>query len=111
MSSLIDKLRAARLSKVEAGGHAYTIRRPTDAEASTLSSASGLDLVKRFVVGWGHTELSLGIPGGTDQPAPFDADLWAEWVADQPALWGPLADAIVDAYTAHAAQREDAAKN
>lgn len=109
--SLIDKLRAARQFQVTQDGHVYTLRRPTDAEAVSLNAATGLGLVQRFVTGWDHTELSLGIPGGSGAPVAFDADLWGEWVADQPHLWEPLAAAIIDAYTAHAARREDAAKN
>ncbi len=111
MNALTEKLRAARLSKLDLDGQAYTLRRPTDAEATALSGTSALDLVGRFVVGWDHTELSLGIPGGTGAAVPFDAELWREWIADKPELWPPLTAAIVSAYVAHAAKREDAAKN
>ena len=107
----IDKIRAARLSQVEADGHTYTIRRPTDAEAVTLSSSSGLGLVQKFVAGWDHTELSLDIPGGSPVAVPFDAELFAEWVADQPQVWGTLAEAIINAYNAHTAKRDAEAKN
>ena len=109
--SLIDKLRAARLSQVDADGHLYTIRRPTDAEAVSLAQSAGLDLVRQFVADWDHTELSLGIPGGSAVAVPFDAELWREWVADQPQVWGILAEAIIAAYSSHAEKRETDAKN
>ena len=109
--SLIEKLKAARQFTETADGHTYTLRRPTDAETISLTSGSALDLVKRFVIGWDHTEISLGIPGGNPTPAPFDAELWAEWVADQPQLWPQLSTAIVAAYQRHAEAREQTAKN
>lgn len=109
--SLADKLRAARLSQVVADGHTYSIRRPTDAEAVTLAQSSGLALVRQFVAGWDHTEISLGIPGGSGIVVPFDAELWAEWVSDQPQIWGVLSDAIIAAYAAHTEKREADAKN
>lgn len=111
MSGLIDKLRAARLSTLTVDGRAYQIRRPTDADAAGLGELTALDLVRRFVAGWDHTELSLGIPGGTGAAAPFDAALWAEWVNDQPQLWGPISAAIIEAYRAHVAHREEQGKN
>jgi hypothetical protein len=37
--------------------------------------------------------------------------LFGEWVADQPAVWEPLAQAIMDAYKAHADKRDAAVKN
>lgn len=108
--SLIAKLRAARERAVTVDGHRYTVRRPTDAEAMDLGGISGLALVRRFVTGWDLTELDL-IPGGGPEPVPFDPDLWADWVADQPGLWGPLTEAILQAYQDHSRARDDAAKN
>lgn len=107
---LIERIRAARQRAVTVGGHAYTIRRPTDAEAIELSESDGLTLIRRFVVGWDLAEIDL-VPGGGPEPAPFDPALWAEWVADQPDVWAPLAIAIRAAYHDHAKAREDAAKN
>ena len=92
-------------------GHEYTLRRPTPAEAINLGEATGLDLVRRFVVGWDHTELSLGFPGGTPKSEPFDSDLWAAYADRHLALWGPISDAIVNAYADRAKALEDAAKN
>ena len=108
---LIAKIQAARQFTETVDGRSYTLRRPTDAEAVTLGGGSPLDLVKRFVIGWDQTEISLGIPGGSPTPAEFSAELWAEWVSDQPTLWAPLSSAIIDAYKRHAEAREQTAKN
>lgn len=110
MHALIDKLRRARERRVEVGGHSYTVRRPTDAEALRLGGSNYLDLVTRFTVGWDLREMDL-VPGGGDTPVDWDADLWAEWVADQPDLWPPLAQAILEAYQDHERARAAAAKN
>ena len=110
--TLIEKIRKARELMVEVNGHQFTIRRPTDEEAINFSSESfGLvDIVKLFTVGWNLTELDL-IPGGGGEPVKFDHALFCEWVADQPIIWQPLGEAIMKAYSDHAAKREDAKKN
>lgn len=108
--NLIAKIRAARETRVPVDGRVYTVRRPTDAEAMDLAGVGGLELVRRFVVGWDMTELDL-IPGGGPEPVEFDPLLWDVWIQDRPELWGPLTDAILKAYQEHARAREDAAKN
>lgn len=111
MSALADKLRRARESTIECGGHVFTIRRPTDFEAVLMGEKTALDILCQHTVGWNLTELGLGVPGGTDAAVPFDADCFREWVQDQPAAFAALMDGIKDTYAAHAQQREDAAKN
>jgi hypothetical protein len=107
---LIEKLLRARESDVEAGGHHFTIRRPTDADALGMQGKGPIDFVTRFVVGWDLVELDV-IPGGGAEKVPFDADLWAAWIVDHPELWEALGVAIVDAYRNHATSREVAEKN
>lgn len=110
--ALIDKIRKAREIGVEADGRQFTIRRPTDEEAVRISrdNADMLAIVKRFTIGWNLAELDL-VPGGGPEKVTFDADLFGEWVADQPSVWEPLAQAIMDAYKAHSDKREAATKN
>lgn len=110
--SLADKIRKARETGIEISGQTWAIRRPTDEEAMALRAdgAGLLAIVKRFVIGWPLSEIDL-IPGGTSVKLPFDAEAFAEWVADKPNLWEPLGLAILDAYKAHAAQRDAAVKN
>ena len=112
MKNLLEKMRRAREIGVEAAGHKFTVRRPTDEEALAFSNEETtlLSVVKRFVVGWDLCEIDL-IPGGGADKQAFDADLFGEWVADQPDVWEPLGKAILDAYRAHAEKREAAAKN
>lgn len=111
MSARSKQFEAIDNFRLEVEGHTYTLRRPTPAEAIGLADSTGLDLVHRFVVGWDHTELSLGFPGGTDRPEPFDADLWVAYVDRHPVLWKPLAESILDAYAVRRTALEDAAKN
>lgn len=110
--SLIDKIRKAREVGVEAGGHKFTIRRPTDEEALTFSSdkVTLLTVVKGFTIGWDVSELDL-VPGGTSEKVPFDSALFAEWVADQPSVWEPLGEAVINAYKVHTDKRDAALKN
>ena len=69
-------------------------------------------LVTKFVVGWeAMSELALGIPGGGPDPVPFDADLWAEWIADHPEQWDAITAAVVESYRTHRTAREEVAKN
>lgn len=109
---LAEKIRKSRESTVDIDGKAWAIRRPTDEEAAQISANGDglLAIVKRFVIGWPLTELDL-VPGGTGASVPFDSEVFAEWVADQPDLWTPLGTAILDAYTRHADKRGDAVKN
>jgi len=114
--SLIDKIRKARETEAEADGRKFTIRRPTDEEfeefreAGLGNRAAMMYLVRAFTIGWELTELDL-IPGGDGVAVPFDSALFADWVADQPATWAPLALAVVGAYNAHTDKRKAAVKN
>ena len=105
--TLAARLRA-RESSVTVAGHAYTIRRPKQAELR--ADMTRMEMVRRFVVGWDLTNADL-VPGGLPDPEPFDAALFADWVDDQPTLWEPLYEAVIGAWNAHEAAREAAAKN
>jgi hypothetical protein len=109
-ATLIAKLRKAREFSIEAGGHTFTARRPTDAEAIDLREVTPLEVVRRFVVGWSLRELDV-VPGGGPETVAFDAALWVEWIADQPQLWSNLAIPILDAFKRHVDAREAAEKN
>lgn len=109
--NIAERIRESRRSVVEVGGYKFTIRRPTDAEALTLSAMSGVDVVAQFVDGWeGVTEHAI-LGNGNGGSVKFDAEVWREWSADKPELWGPLFDAIITAYKTHRGTVEDAAKN
>ncbi len=111
--SLVEKMRKAREQVVEAGGFAFTIRRPTQLEMIELSASprSKGRAVLPFVVGWsGVTGLDV-VPGGDPLPLEFDPAVRDEWLTDRIDLLKPLSDAIFDAYTAEETRREDAKKN
>jgi hypothetical protein len=108
---LIEKIRRARELGVEAGGFKFTVRRPTDLEIAGMSEMTQSEILRRFVIGWdGVKEVDL-VPGGTGDMVPFESELFMEWIADRPALWGPLAQAAVSSYAAHRQKLEDEAKN
>lgn len=110
MASIADKMRKARQRQVEAGGFKFTIRRPTDLEASRLGKARTEDLLA-YVVGWSDVmEIHL-VPGGTSVEVPWDEEVCREFLADRPDLWDPLATAVLTLYTEHVAALEDATKN
>ena len=105
--SLIDKLRASRLSKVQVGSFEFTITRPTALDMVKLSGADKDEMLKRFVVDWhGVKELDL-IPGGDPFEVPFDKELFFEWLSDNPQFWEAIIKGIVDAYRAHEEKRTD----
>jgi hypothetical protein len=110
--SLIDKIRKARESVAEVGGHKFTIRRPTEAEQAEMykdPKFSPLVLVRRCVVGWDLQEIDL-IPGGDPIALNFSTDLWVEYIDDKSELWKPLADAIKQSISDHNEKAERAEK-
>ena len=109
---LLEKIRASRESVVDAEGKKFTIRRPTEAEQITLFRQEGinsLDMVRLFVVGWNLQEIDL-ISGGSPVSVEFNAQVWAEYVNDKPALWVPLSDAITQSILSHREKVESAVK-
>ena len=110
--SLVEKIRAAREQRVEVGGYAFTVRRPTFAEVLAMGERGfTVDDAARFVVGWsGVRELDL-YPGGAGHAVPFEAEACAEWLADRPDLLGPIAEAAARAYREHRDRLESAAGN
>lgn len=108
--SLIDKIRKAREVEIEAGGHRFTVRRPTDEEAFSFSQYNLIEVVKKHVIGWDLKEIDI-IPGGDGAPVTFDREVFCEWVSDNPDVWEPLGTAILEAYKAHAEKRNNTVKN
>ena len=100
--SLIDKLRKAREQQIEVNGRTFTIRRPTDLDMMEMAGRIDARKLIPFVIGWeGVTEGHL-VKGGDPHPLAFDAAACAEWLADRPDILGPLVEAIIASYTAHA---------
>lgn len=120
--ALIAQLRAARESWVDlGGGKAVRIRRPAEAEFSAMvRTVNGqrqlrieLPEVKLYVTGWrGFTEADLlGAGVGNSDVLPFDAEVWAEVVADHTEWLAPAAEALLKSITDHAERTQAAAGN
>jgi hypothetical protein len=101
-NTLLEKLRKSRQTTIPAGGFNFIIQRPTQFDLGEMaeSGLSAKAVLKRFVVGWDVKEIDI-IPGGSATTVPFDADVFAEWVAEQPDIWPVLRDSIWAEYTAH----------
>lgn len=110
MSVALDKRHKAREQLVAAGGHSYTLRRPTAAALARLAEGSRLDMLRACVVGWDLTYLDL-YPGGEPVHAVFTAELWSDWLDDSPAIWEPLIDALLGMIRQHQDALEAAEKN
>lgn len=109
--SLVEKMRRARESRVEAGGFTFVIRRPTTLEMIEIQDQPRGRAILPFVIGWeGVKELDL-IAGGDPHPLEFDPAVAAEWLTDRADLLGALSAAIFDSYVAHAKRQEEAQKN
>lgn len=101
--SLVEKIRKARETRVEAGGFGFLIRRPTALDMAELTAVSRGRAVLPYVIGWdGVREIDV-IPGGDPHLLPFDADVCAEWLTDRIDILAPLATAIFDSFAAHQA--------
>ena len=57
------------------------------------------------------TEIDLGIPGGSPEPAPFSKELWEEWIADHPEHWEKIVAGVVGGYKTYSSNLEESAKN
>ncbi|MCG7984736.1 MAG: hypothetical protein JAY90_18540 [Candidatus Thiodiazotropha lotti] len=103
MKPIIEKLRDQRKSIIKEGSYTLTISRPTDLDALAMnfkSNKEAIESLSNYVVDWDLTELDI-ISSGTNEPVPFDSDLFSEWIKDQPKLWAPLIFKIKQSYESH----------
>ena len=113
MSKLSDKIKKARESKVTVNGKSFTVRRPSNLEMLELQrdKVKERDILERFVVGWdGFLESDL-FAGGNPEPVPFEADVWNEWIVDNPQFWADLVGAVVESYREHEKRQAETLKN
>lgn len=108
--SVADKLRRARENRVEIGGFAFTVRRPTDLEMFDLRADLKPARFLPYVTGWDKVREIDVLPGGSPEPLPFDAETRDEWLADRPDLLVPLFERIVALYESHMQRLGDAEK-
>ncbi len=111
--AIILRMRKARESCRAVGEFKFTILRPTDHDVSQFmaNGATTYDVARDFTIGWSGVKGSDVLKGESSEPIEFDRLLWEVWIADTPAFWEPLHNAIMDAYTAHQKKRTDKAKN
>ncbi len=112
MSALSARLRKAREMSVEAGGHTFTVLRPTPLEREEGVRTLGPSRwVLSLVIGWGKVTESDLLPGGDPHPLPFDQDACSEWLSDRPDLFAVVADGVVKGFTAYAERLDASLKN
>ena len=113
MSSLIERIRKARQTRVEAEGFVFLCRRPTDLEMIELQASKKVkqgDILDRFVIGWeGVKELDI-VSGGDSELVEFSAELFSEWIADRPSLWSPISEVVINVDKAHQARLSESEK-
>ncbi len=110
---LLERLKESRQSKIPAGAFEFSIRRPTDMEATTMQYTSNFDAVlgvMHFVEGWAGVLQSDVIRGDPKDAAPFTRELFCSWIQDQPDLWADLINGVLDAYTQHREAQETEGK-
>lgn len=90
----------------------FVCRRPTAVDFARMATAQAtepFEFARRFVTDWRNvTEADVFGDGDTVAPLPFDLALWQAWCDDKPELWGPIANALLDAFRAHRGIVDDA---
>ncbi len=113
MTTLAEKIRAARNLTIKVGHMTFHARRPSVEEYGAIYQAGTKDpdLARQFVTGWeGVRECDL-LRGGSQDLVPYDADLWREAVSDLPEVWREICSALVKATQEHLTKTEKNKKN
>lgn len=111
MSDLLARRIAARQRIKQAGGHTFTLRRPTEFEKVKFSSLTVLEYLCECIDDCDLSEADLFDGGSADLKIPFERGLLFDWLQEKPELWKPLMDELGDMAKTHAAALEAAAKN
>ena len=110
MKTALERRIAARQTTVEAGGHTFTLRRPTEFEKIRHCNLPLLDYLCEFIDAANLTEADL-FAGGTAELVEFDRALVRDWLYEQPDLWKPLSEALSALVAAHETRVEAELKN
>lgn len=110
---LIARLRAQRELKVNVGKFVFIVERPTDAAIMDQQrrQLSNFEMVCEQVRGWQNVSEDDVVGGGGTDAVVFSPELWREWASDRVDFWGPIAEALLAAYTEHARGLETVEKN
>lgn len=112
MSTLADKIRAARQIEIKVGGITFTGRRATNEEFSDYyrNDVSLAEVARRHINGWAGVKESDLIPGGSDDGVKFERDLFNEVIADQQDWWMPIYQEIIRDAIERAEQKAESKK-
>jgi len=119
--ALLQRIRKRREGSVSAGGYRFGFSRPTDVDMLRYRTGNidpvqiSHDITRDFVNAWAKADGSPFVEddlvgGGGSSPVPFERVLWHEWIAERSQLWAEIANAIVEAYSAHKGVLQDAGK-
>lgn len=112
-NALVAAILRQRELTIEIGKWKFHARRPTDVQAVEIHNkkAAYSEMSRQFVIGWENVVEDDIIGGGGQDPVKFTPELWAEWCADRPDFWAPIAGRLLEAYSQHAQTLELAGKN
>lgn len=110
---LVARMRRQREVRIPVGKFTFIARRPTDVEALELHAKESTlaEMARRFVTGWENVVEDDVAGGGGTTVVAFAPQIWDEWCADRPDLWGPIANRVLEVYELHAKEVQAAAGN
>lgn len=99
MSSLADKLRAARRIDIKVGKATFTGTRATLEQALTYHNRVGVitdaEICRRHIDGWSGVKASDIIEGAPNTEIDFDRDTFAEIIGEKMEWWSEISRVIV----------------
>lgn len=112
-NDLVQRLKDDRISALSIGHITFQVRRPTDIDVANIykDGLTTFDIARTAVTGWAGVKESDIIQGGAERQIPWNAELYAEWIKDNPQYWQPIRDHAMTAYERHASVRDEAKKN
>lgn len=118
MADLRGRILAAREEWVEVEPHKFLVRRVAELPLARMRIATRGDnaafieaLVRESIVDWQCVVEATLVPGGSDQPAPFDRDVFMTWVEDMPDIWSTLVERVLGVMARHRERIEATEKN
>ncbi len=97
MSSLADKLRAARRIEIKVGDLTFSGTRATPEQFSryATNSATDAEVCRLHIDDWSGVKESDIIDGGSKESLKFDRELFAELIGEKPDWYRPIVAEIL----------------
>lgn len=113
LNDLERRIRKSREFSVPIDRFTFKVLRPTteDMMKYRADGMTVVEVIRQSVIGWSGVKESDIVPQGVEDEAPFDYGVWSAWISDRDDLWGPLGNAITDAYEKHKGFREEEKKD